>query len=121
MAQIYGEAQIYGRAEVYDQAKVFDNAEIYYEAKICANTIVCSDIKIPNTNDILFINLARYITFYRCEDDIRCTIGCQHAITIEEFKERIYKNGNYTEVTLPKHRKDYLLAIEFAKKYFRVD
>ncbi|EOH2540803.1 hypothetical protein ACLWWF_001223, partial [Campylobacter jejuni] len=97
------------------------NAEVFGEAQICTNTIVCSDIKISNTNDILFINLARYITFYRCEDAIRCTIGCQYAITIEEFKERVYENGNYTEVTLPKHRKDYLLAIEFAKKYFRVD
>ncbi|MCR6574328.1 hypothetical protein [Campylobacter insulaenigrae] len=51
---------------------------------------------------------------------VRVNIVCKSNLTLEEFKDRIYSDGNYTEDNLPEHRNDYLQAIKFAKKYFKI-
>ncbi|WP_291951313.1 hypothetical protein, partial [Campylobacter sp.] len=72
--------------------------------------------------DVLLLTLKRTLTFYRDRSDaIRVSIGCRNGMTILEFKNRIYAGGKYTKKNLPEHRKDYLLAIKFAKKYFKID
>ena len=107
----YGNAWVYGDAEVYGNARVYGNAEVYGNARVSGNA------------DIFLIKLsARFLTF--CKDKkigISVTVGCQQAISLDDFKNRIFEDGGYTEKDLPKHRREYLKAIELVEEFMQIE
>ena len=50
---------------------------------------------------------------------ISVTVGCQKAISLDEFKKRIFEDGGYQN--LPKHRRAYLKAIELVEEFMNVE
>lgn len=136
---IYNNAKVYGNAEIFEYAEIFDNAVIQGNAKIYGVSVIeknaliygtssicgyaCiggnAEIKngmhIGNINekfkDILYIQCKkRLITVYSdINNIIKCNIGCQKGMTLEDLLQRIEEDGGMNE-----HRKEYVRIMENA-------
>lgn len=102
-AKIYGDARIFGDAEVYDNAEVYGNAKIFGNAEICENARIKEGSHIGKIEeefkDILYIQCKkRLITVYKdMSNVIKCNIGCQSKMTLEDLLQRIAKDGGMNE------------------------
>lgn len=124
---VYGEARIFDNAKIDDNAKVFDRARIgesaivYNNAKVFGNAIIYGDAQInkgkhigtinENFKDIIYIQCKkRLITVYRdINNIIKCNIGCQSRMTLEDLLQRIEKDGGMNE-----HREEYVRIMQNA-------
>ena len=131
--KIRDEARIYGNAMINDNVVVCNNAIICDEAKVRANTRVCGDSVIcgnayingeieikkgmhigkvyENFKNILYIQCEnRLITVYRdINNVIKCNIGCQSKMTLEDLLQRIAKDGG-----MNKRREEYVRIMKNA-------
>lgn len=107
-----------GFIESYNNLNQKGNCWIFGDAEVYGNAKVCGYAKIKNIEDYFVFKLScRFLTF--CKDSkigINVSIGCQKGISLEKFEKRIFEDGGYVKENLPKHRKEYLEAINLVKK-----
>ena len=120
-AQVLNNAKIYGNVKIYGDAKVYGNTQIYSNAQICHNATVDGNIKIDKGihigyidetfKKILYIQCQnRLITVYKdLNDIIKCNIGCQTRMTLEDLLKRIKKDGG-----IKPHRQEYVNIMQNA-------
>lgn len=120
-SEIFGNAKIYGNARIFGDAEVYDNAEVYGYAKIFGNAEICENARIKEGShigkieeefkNILYIQCKkRLITVYKdMSNVIKCNIGCQSKMTLEDLLQRIAKDGGMNE-----RREEYVRIMQNA-------
>ena len=114
-AKISGNAKVFGYSEVYDNAEVYGNAKVFGNAEICENARIKEGSHIGKIEEefknILYIQCKkRLITVYKDMNNIiKCNIGCQSRMTLEDLLQRIAKDGGMNE-----RRKEYIRIMQNA-------
>ena len=108
-----------GNAWVYEDARVCGNAWVYGSARVYEDAKVCGSARVCGSSQIWLAKLSSSSLTFCCDRElgVSVTVGCQEAISLQEFRERIFEDGDYTEETLPKHRREYLKMIDLVEDF----
>lgn len=119
--RIYDDAEIYHDAVISDYAVIRGKAIIYGTSEIRGNSYITGDTQIKQGGhlgyidekfkNILYIKCQnRLITVYKdLNNIIKCNIGCQHRMTVEDLLKRIEEDGGMNE-----HREEYVRIMKNA-------
>lgn len=120
-ARIHNNVKIYNNSRIYDYAIINDDVKVYGFSVISGNAYIAGDVEInkgthigmidENFKNILYVQCEnRLITIYKdINNIIKCTIGCQSRMTLEDLLKRIKNDGGMTE-----HREEYVRIMENA-------
>ena len=122
-AKVYGDAEVYGNANVYGNAKIYGDAEVYGYAEVYGNAKVYDSILIIGTIHEKFIKISfvqcekRIMTIYKDVNGyLRCNIGCQKGMTLEDLLKRIKQDGG-----MKPHRQQYVNIMKNAKSILNIE
>lgn len=122
-AEVYDDALVCGNARVYGHADVYGYARVYGYAWVYGNAKVYDSILIIGTIHEKFIKISfvqcekRIMTIYKDVNGyLRCNIGCQKGMTLEDLLKRIKQDGG-----MKPHRQQYVNIMKNAKSILNIE